>query len=81
MSTASSWCPAHGKHKSLPTMSGHAPWITAFDVKCPGGNTIAPLPDASPPIKAAVRRLAGLAISNQGLVDNRERSCARSRSS
>ncbi|MDO3401365.1 hypothetical protein QWI29_15105 [Mycolicibacterium neoaurum] len=66
--------PAHGRHKLLPTMSGHAPWITAFDVECLGGDAIAPLADASPPIKAAVKGLTGLAVSNQGLVDNRERS-------
>lgn len=53
--------PAHGKHRLLSTTSGHAPWITAFDVECLGGNAIAPLTDASPPIKAAVRGLAGLA--------------------
>jgi len=66
--------PAHAKHELLPTMSGHAPWITAFDVECLGGNAIAPLADASPPIKAAVRGLAGLAVSNQCLIDRRERS-------
>lgn len=66
--------PAHGKHRLLSTTSGHAPWITAFDVECLGGNAIAPLTDASPPMKAAVRGLAGLAIGNQGLVDSRERS-------
>lgn len=66
--------PAHGKHKLLPTMSGHAPWITAFDVECLGGEPIAPLADASPPVRAVIAGLAGLAVSNQGLIDKRERS-------
>jgi hypothetical protein len=66
--------PAHGKHKLLPTTSGHAPWITAFEVECSGGEPIAPVADAPPPARAAIAGLAGLAVSNQGLVDRRERS-------
>ncbi|MBF9318031.1 hypothetical protein [Mycobacteroides chelonae] len=66
--------PANGPHRMFPTISGHVPWISAFDVECLGGNAIEQTPAASPPIKAAVKGLTGLAIHNQGLVDRRERS-------
>ncbi|RIS61411.1 hypothetical protein [Mycobacteroides abscessus] len=66
--------PADGPIDMSPAFSGHAPWISAFDVEHLGGNVIEHTPDASPPVKAAVKGLTGLAIRNQGLIDRRERS-------
>ncbi|SKQ48068.1 Uncharacterised protein [Mycobacteroides abscessus subsp. abscessus] len=66
--------PASGKHEWLPMVCGHAPWTTAFDAECLGGNEIASISPASAPIKAAIDGLTGLAVLNQGLIDSRERS-------
>jgi hypothetical protein len=65
---------AHGRSEYAPTVPGHLPWITAFDVEHLGGNEIQPLHEASPPLKAAINGLSMLAVLNQGLIDSRERS-------
>lgn len=67
---------AYGPNPYSEGATGFAPWITAFDVEHLGGNQIAPTPDASEPVKRAVEGLTFLAVENQGLLDNRERSAA-----
>lgn len=64
---------ASGKLEWLPTVSGHAPWITAFNVECLGGDEILPIQEASEPVKAAVKGLTRTAIPNQGLASSLER--------
>lgn len=56
------------------SVPSHAQWITAFDVEHLGGEVITRTPEASPPLKAAVQALTGIAVANQGLLDSRERS-------
>jgi hypothetical protein len=68
--------PAHGRLTRVPSGSGHAPWITAFDAQCLGGNEIERIPEASAPLKATVEGLSDMAVLNQGLIDRRERSAA-----
>ncbi|MHA4855059.1 hypothetical protein L1080_036980 [Rhodococcus sp. MSC1_016] len=67
---------AHGPVRYAESAPSHAPWITAFDVEHLGGEEIARIPEASAPLKAAVNGLSGIAVVNQGLLDNRERSGA-----
>ncbi|MBE1515183.1 hypothetical protein [Nesterenkonia halotolerans] len=56
--------------------TGHAPWVTAHDVERLGGSEIVPVPEASKAVKAMVAGITSLAVLNQGLIDNRERSMA-----
>lgn len=65
---------AHGPVRYAASVPSHATWITAFGVRPLTEHEIAPTPEASAPLKAAVEGLHGLAIRNQGLIDNRERS-------
>ncbi len=65
--------PAHGRLTRFQSGSGHAPWITAFDAQCLGGNEIQRIPEASAPLKATVEGLSLLPLLNQGLIDRRER--------
>lgn len=65
---------AHGPVKYAPSVPSHAPWITAFDAEPLTEHHVPPTPEASAPLKAAVKGLWGLAIRNQGLIDKRERS-------
>lgn len=67
---------AHSPVRYAESVPSHAPWITAFDVEHLGGEEIARIPEASAPLKAAVDGLSGIAVVNQGLRDNRERSGA-----
>lgn len=67
---------AHGPIPHSKSAASFAPWITAFDVEHLGGNEIDLTPEASNPVKAAVEGLTFLAVENQGLLDNRERSAA-----
>ncbi|WP_396908401.1 hypothetical protein [Mycolicibacterium sp.] len=66
--------PAHGPVRYAESVPSHAPWITAYDVERLGGEDIPRTPPASAPIKAAIAGLTGLAVTNQGLIDKRERS-------
>lgn len=68
--------PAHGRLPRVPSGSGHAPWITAFDAECLGGDEIERIPEASAPLKATVAGLSDLAVLNQGLIDRREHHAA-----
>jgi hypothetical protein len=68
--------PAHGRLIHIPATSGHAPWITAFDAECLGGDEIERIPEVSAPLKATVEGLSLLPVLNQGLIDRRERSAA-----
>lgn len=54
----------------------HAPWVTAHDAEFLGGEPVLPVPEASPAIKAMVKGISPIAVLNQGLVDDRERSSA-----
>jgi hypothetical protein len=65
---------AHGPVRYATSVPSHAPWITAFEVEPLTKQTIAPTPEASAPLKSAVKGLCGIAIRNQGLIDRRERS-------
>jgi hypothetical protein len=65
---------ARGPTRYAPSVPSHAPWITAFAVEPLTEREIAPTPEASAPLKAAVKGLYGMAIRNQGLIDKRERS-------
>lgn len=64
---------AHGPSR-FPGVAHHGPWVTAFGAEHLGGHEIAPTPAAPPALRAAIRGLTGIAVHNQGLVDNRERS-------
>lgn len=64
---------AHGPVKYVESALSHAPWITAFDVEHLDGEEIGRILEASPPLKVAVDGLSGIAVVNQGLLDNRER--------
>jgi hypothetical protein len=63
---------AHGPFR-LGSLPGHAPWVTAFDAECLGGNEIQRVPELSAPLKATVEGLSMIAVHNQGLVDCRDR--------
>lgn len=52
----------------------HAPWITAHGAQLLGGEPVPPVPEASSAIKAMVEGISDLAVLNQGLIDQRERS-------
>ena len=65
--------PAHGRLPRVPSGSGDAPWITAFDAQCLGGDKIERIPEASAPLRATVKGLSDMAVLNQGLIDRRER--------
>lgn len=65
---------AHGPVGYAPTVPSHAPWITAFGAESLTEQHVPPTPEASGPLKAAVRGLYSIAIRNQGLIDRRERS-------
>lgn len=65
---------AHGPQRYTPEVLSHAPWITAFDAEHLGGEQISGVPEASAPLKAAMKGLTGVAVANQGLRDKRERS-------
>jgi hypothetical protein len=65
---------AHGPVRYVTSVPSHAPWITAFGVEPLTDQQVPPTPEASAPLKAAVKGLWGLAIRNQGLIDRRERS-------
>lgn len=54
----------------------HAPWITAHDAELLGGEPVPRVPEASAGIKAMVDGISLLPVTNQGLVDSRERSMA-----
>ncbi len=64
---------AHGPSR-FPGVSHHGPWVTAFGAEHLGGQEIAAIAAAEPALRAAIRGLTGLAVGNQGLLDNRERS-------
>lgn len=65
---------AHGPERYAPYALTHAPWITAFAAEHLGGQQIAPVAEAPAPIKAAMKGLTRLAVTNQGLADRREKS-------
>lgn len=50
------------------------PWATAHKAEPIAGEPLVPVPDATPAIKALVLGITSIAVSNQGLVDKRERS-------
>lgn len=50
------------------------PWVTAHEAEHLGGEVLKPVPEAGPAIKAMVEGITGIAVSNQGLIDPRERS-------
>ena len=66
---------AHGP-SGFPGVSHHGPWVTAFSPAHLGGQVIAPIATAPAALRAAVRGLTGIAVRNQGLLDQRERSRA-----
>ncbi len=55
---------------------GLRPWVTAHNAEHLGGESLKPVPEASPAIKAMVEGITSLAVTNQGLIDKRERSAA-----
>jgi len=66
---------AHGPQPYAETGPHHSAWITAFDVEHLGGEPVAPVALAPPPLRAAIRDLTGIAVRNHGLLDKqRERS-------
>ncbi|MFH5208084.1 hypothetical protein [Antrihabitans spumae] len=65
---------AQGPVRFAEGVPSHAPWVTAFDVECLGGEEIGRVAEVSASLKAAMRGLSYGAIKNQGLVDPRERS-------
>jgi hypothetical protein len=67
---------AHGPQPYVYDLPSHAPWITAYAAEHLGGEVITSTREAAPPLKAAVKGLTGIAVTNQGLLDKRERSAA-----
>lgn len=59
---------AHAPEEQDSHTPSHVAWISAFDVEHLGGNAIAHMPEASPPVKAAVARISGGA-SGQSEID------------
>lgn len=66
--------PAHGPFRFPMTTGHHGPWITAFGAEHLGGQEIPATAPAPASLRAAVSDLTGMAVSNQGLLDKRERS-------
>jgi hypothetical protein len=64
---------AHGPVQFAEGAAHHAPWITAYDVEHLAGEEIPPVPDAVGPVKSAMEGVTGIAVLNQGLIDNRDR--------
>jgi hypothetical protein len=64
---------AHGAITFAEGAANHAPWVTAYDVDRLAGEVIRPVPEAPAPVKAAIEGTTGLAVPNQGLIDNRDR--------
>ncbi|GAA3510432.1 hypothetical protein [Georgenia daeguensis] len=64
---------AHGAIEFAEGAANHAPWVTAYDVERLAGEVIRHVPEAPAPVKAAMKGTTGLAVPNQGLIDNRDR--------
>ena len=61
---------------SVRASSGLRPWGTAHNAVPLGGERLETVPAASPAIQAMVEGITSLAVTNQGLIDRRERSAA-----